>query len=53
MFLEVVEKADPGLVSTLWLGPEHLPSIEEIRDPQRWLARVQASELPQAEAAAN
>jgi coenzyme F420 biosynthesis associated uncharacterized protein len=40
-FLETVEKADPAAVELLWRGPEWLPSIEEIRQPERWLARVQ------------
>jgi coenzyme F420 biosynthesis associated uncharacterized protein len=40
-FLEAVEKADPAYVALLWRGPEWLPSIEEIRHPDRWLARVQ------------
>jgi coenzyme F420 biosynthesis associated uncharacterized protein len=50
-FLEAIEKADPGAVNRLWRGPEWLPSIEEIREPERWLARATPPE-PQAEAAA-
>ena len=23
-----------------WIGPDHLPTLDEIRDPERWLARV-------------
>jgi coenzyme F420 biosynthesis associated uncharacterized protein len=26
----------------IWEGPEFLPSMEEIREPQRWLARIDA-----------
>jgi coenzyme F420 biosynthesis associated uncharacterized protein len=50
-FLEAIEKADPGAVSLLWQGPEWLPSIDEIRQPERWLARAQPPEL-EAKAAA-
>ena len=39
-FLEAIEKADPANVSRLWRGPEWLPSIEEIRNPEKWLART-------------
>lgn len=28
------------LIDRCWEGPEHLPSMDEIRDPQRWLARL-------------
>ncbi|MCA1692286.1 MAG: zinc-dependent metalloprotease, partial [Actinobacteria bacterium] len=45
-FLEAIERADPAYVALLWQGPEWLPSIEEIRQPQSWLDRVQ---LPPAE----
>ncbi|MGH9278647.1 MAG: zinc-dependent metalloprotease [Acidimicrobiales bacterium] len=53
VFLEFIERHDPALVSTLWRGPEWLPSIDEIRNPERWIARAKPPELPQAEAAGN
>jgi coenzyme F420 biosynthesis associated uncharacterized protein len=34
------------LVARLWEGPEMLPSIEEIRQPQRWLDRVLGDRPP-------
>ncbi|HTW97519.1 MAG TPA: zinc-dependent metalloprotease, partial [Acidimicrobiales bacterium] len=34
------------LVARLWEGPEMLPSIEEIREPQRWLDRVLGDRPP-------
>ncbi len=50
-FLEAIERADRGAVSRLWQGPEWLPTIEEIRDPGRWLARALPPEpLPEAAA---
>ena len=45
-FLEAIEKADPANVSRLWRGPEWLPSIDEIRNPEKWLARTVAEEPP-------
>ncbi|MEW6154294.1 MAG: zinc-dependent metalloprotease [Actinomycetota bacterium] len=39
-FLEAIEKAGAGNVDLLWRGPENLPSIDEVRDPGRWLARM-------------
>ncbi|MFP5317785.1 MAG: zinc-dependent metalloprotease [Acidimicrobiia bacterium] len=51
VFLETIEKADPDAISVLWRGPEWLPSIEEIRNPDRWLARALPPEpLPEAAA---
>ncbi|MFM9108684.1 MAG: hypothetical protein ACKOWF_18510 [Chloroflexota bacterium] len=29
----------------LWEGPEVLPTMEEIRDADRWLARIDARDL--------
>ena len=31
-----------GTARRIWEGPEFLPTMEEIREPQRWLARVDA-----------
>lgn len=39
-FLAAIEKADPSAVSLLWRGPEWLPTIDEIRQPETWLARA-------------
>ena len=51
VFLARIEEADPAAISLLWKGPEWLPSIDEIRDPDRWLARALPPEpLPEAAA---
>jgi coenzyme F420 biosynthesis associated uncharacterized protein len=40
-FIEVVEKVGgPALLARAWEGPEWLPSLAEIRDPDKWLTRV-------------
>lgn len=42
-FIEAVEAAGgPEALSLAWRGPEWLPSLEEVRDPERWLTRVGA-----------
>ncbi len=40
-FIQAVEAAGgPELFNRVWQGPEWLPSLEEIRDPSRWVDRV-------------
>jgi len=40
-FIESVERvAGFEALDAAWAGPEHLPTLDEIRDPERWLARV-------------
>jgi coenzyme F420 biosynthesis associated uncharacterized protein len=40
-FLARIEaEAGPTAVDRCWERPEHLPSLDEIRRPERWLARV-------------
>ena len=39
----VEESGGPALLDYAWRGPEWLPSLEEIRDPSAWIARVDAS----------
>ena len=42
-FIEAVEGVGgTALLDRVWDGPENLPSMAEIRDPQLWLARVGA-----------
>ena len=42
-FIAAVEAAGgPDLLDRAWRGPEWLPDIAEIRDPGRWIGRVQA-----------
>ena len=40
-FVEAVEASGgPALLARVWEGPEWLPTLEEIRDPARWVARA-------------
>jgi coenzyme F420 biosynthesis associated uncharacterized protein len=40
-FIEEVEKiGGPALVARAWEGPENLPSMSEIREPQSWIDRL-------------
>lgn len=40
-FIEAVESAGGrDLLDTAWQGPDRLPSLAEIREPQRWIERV-------------
>jgi coenzyme F420 biosynthesis associated uncharacterized protein len=43
-FIEVVEReGGVELLDRAWEDPSNLPSIEEIRDPEAWIARVMAT----------
>jgi coenzyme F420 biosynthesis associated uncharacterized protein len=42
----VEESGGPELLDHAWRGPEWLPSLEEIRDPSTWIARVGTSPAP-------
>jgi len=40
-FIAAVEDAGgPGLLARVWEGPENLPTMDEIRHPEQWVARV-------------
>ncbi len=40
-FVEAVEReGGEGLLSLVWHAPENLPSLEEVREPARWIDRV-------------
>jgi coenzyme F420 biosynthesis associated uncharacterized protein len=39
-FLEAVEKSQVASIDLLWRGPEWLPTLPEIKQPDLWLARV-------------
>jgi uncharacterized protein (DUF2342 family) len=44
-FIAAVEgEGGPELLAHAWRGPEWLPSLNEIRVPERWIARVRAGE---------
>jgi uncharacterized protein (DUF2342 family) len=36
----VEEAGGEGGIDRLWQGPENLPDLAEIREPQRWLSRM-------------
>jgi len=39
---EIVARRDMDTFNLVWSSPDHLPSVEEIAEPQRWLSRVGA-----------
>jgi coenzyme F420 biosynthesis associated uncharacterized protein len=44
-FIETVERAGgPELFDRVWQGPEWLPIMDEVREPQQWIERVRLSE---------
>jgi coenzyme F420 biosynthesis associated uncharacterized protein len=53
-FVEQVEKAGgPSLLSRVWEDATMLPTLEEIRAPERWVARAGGAGLPAASAASS
>jgi coenzyme F420 biosynthesis associated uncharacterized protein len=42
-FLEAISAADERNIELLWLGPEWIPSLPEIKKPDLWLARAAAA----------
>jgi coenzyme F420 biosynthesis associated uncharacterized protein len=43
-FIAAVEAAEgPELFSSVWQGPEWLPSLAEVREPSRWIERVRSA----------
>jgi coenzyme F420 biosynthesis associated uncharacterized protein len=38
----VVARRGPAVLSELWVGPDNLPSLAELKQPERWLSRVAA-----------
>ena len=48
-FIAAVEKSGgPQLLSRVWEGPQWLPSTAEIKEPERWIARVTEEGRPAA-----
>jgi coenzyme F420 biosynthesis associated uncharacterized protein len=45
-FIEQVEAAGPELLDRAWDGPENLPSLAEIREPEQWIERMGGLVLP-------
>ncbi len=46
----VIERAGMAGFNRVWEGPEHLPSLEEVMAPDRWLDRVRPEQAPPAAA---
>jgi uncharacterized protein (DUF2342 family) len=45
-FIRAVEKsAGPEALARVWEGPERLPTMDEIRHPDDWLARTGPAQL--------
>lgn len=42
---QVEATGGPALLARVWQGPEMLPTMEEIRDPARWVARASTPQL--------
>jgi putative hydrolase len=36
----VAEQRGVAFINRVWERPEHLPSMDEIRNPQKWIARM-------------
>jgi putative hydrolase len=46
-FIDAVESAGgTALLDRAWEDPAHLPGIEEIRDPDRWIQRMRLAPVP-------
>ena len=44
-FIAAVEaEGGPELFNRIWESPDHLPDLDEIRHPERWLARIRTLE---------
>ena len=41
----IIEKAGIEALMRVWEGPDALPTLVEIREPQRWLARQGVAQL--------
>ena len=39
----VIAARDRGFLNRVWSGPESLPSLDEIRDPTSWIARIEGA----------
>ena len=39
----VIAQRDRAFLNRVWTSPEHLPSLDEIRVPDRWIARIEGT----------
>lgn len=45
-FIEAVEASGgPELLAKVWVAPDRLPTLDEIRDPAAWIARMDSPQL--------
>jgi coenzyme F420 biosynthesis associated uncharacterized protein len=44
----VLARRDRAFLNRVWTGPETLPTLEEIGDADRWIARMERISLPEA-----
>jgi coenzyme F420 biosynthesis associated uncharacterized protein len=42
---DVIEARDREFLNQVWRGPEQLPTLEEIRQPERWIARLEGQRM--------
>jgi putative hydrolase len=47
----VIRERDRAFLNRVWTGPEMLPILDEIRNPERWIARIESPPLSLPEAA--
>ena len=39
----IIERRDKAFLNRVWTGPSYLPSLDEIRAPETWIARIEGS----------
>ncbi|MGH2429465.1 MAG: zinc-dependent metalloprotease [Candidatus Limnocylindria bacterium] len=39
----VIERRDRAFLNRVWIGPEMLPTLDEIRNPDAWIGRIEES----------
>jgi coenzyme F420 biosynthesis associated uncharacterized protein len=39
----VIARRDRAFLNRVWTGPQQLPSLDEIRDPDRWISRMEGA----------
>ena len=45
-FIEAVEASGgPELLAKVWVAPDRLPTLDEIREPADWIARMNSPQL--------
>ena len=44
----VIASRDRAFMNRVWQGPESLPTLDEIRAPARWIARMEGAAAGEA-----